>query len=484
MNTSSRLGIVRPGRIRTIGEGRSTVWPDRLVVGDRVRFDGQVCTVTSVCGGHVALRDGLGATEQVAVVTLLAAEDFAFLERDTEPAWREESPLPETVLDRARWWRRHIAEVLTGVPYGAPPGTQPRPAYDPACRTLAEREEAKARELADLGIRAASARTVRRKRQRYQQHGLAGLTDGRAGPRLPGDDPLHPRVEALVRDLLARQIPGQRLRAEQLHDQVLTRLAVPIAAGELPRPSRAAVRRLAARLLANAVEGRTGWLAAAAVGERVHLDVVELPLLSGGEGGDKRLRLLIALDEATRLVLTAVVHTEHRPPLHGTLLARICAPLGVRSDWGAVLSGSPSGPPRREAPPPIVRPDTLVVDGTNAPGLRVLREACAQLGIHVQFAQRLRPVDRGGVERTLQRFASLFTDHLLSAAGQSAHAAGWPPAMVQDMLDAWVIHTWPDTPMPTATAGGAHTPRTRHETLTAPRDGHRPRSPHSSSRRC
>ncbi|MEU9333224.1 TniB family NTP-binding protein [Streptomyces sp. NPDC048290] len=442
------------------------MWPDRLVVGDRVRFDGHECTVTGVCGGRVALLDGLGATEHIDVLTLLAAQDFAFVGRGTEPDRQEAPPLPESVLAQARWWRRHVTEVLDGVPYGAPPGTTPRSAYDPARFSLAEREEAKARELAEQGIRGASARTVRRKRQRYQQQGLAGLTDGRAGPRTPGHDPVHPRVEAVVQDLLASQLRGQHLRTEQLHDQVLTQLAVPIAAGEVPRPSRAAVRLVAARLLANAAGGRVGRPAAVAVGERVHLDVVELSLPSG-EGRDEHLRLLIALDEATRLVTTAVVHTGHRPPLHTTLLARMCAPPGRWTHGGALASAPARGTLWREAPSLTVRPHTLVVDGTTAAGLRVLREACAHLGIHLDFARRLRPVDRQGVERTLQRFVSLFTDHLLSAAGRAAQEAGWPPEMVQDLLDAWVAHLWPDTPVPTAPAGGAHTPRTRHETLTA-----------------
>ncbi|MEV5784294.1 AAA family ATPase [Streptomyces sp. NPDC052287] len=443
-------------------------WPDRLGTGDRVRFDGQVCTVTGVRGGRVALRDALGATEHVDVVSLLAAGDFAFLGPDsTRPREQSVPLLPEAALEQTRWWRRHVTEVLGGVPYGAPSGTEPLPAYDPARRTLPEREEAKARELADLGMRGASARTVRRKRQRYQEWGLAGLTDGRAGRHLTDEIPWHPRVEAVVWELLVGHPPGQRLNTDQLHKQVLRQLAAPIAAGELPRPSRSAVRRLAAQLLVRASEGRAGPTLALAVGERVHLDTVELPLPPGGEASDKRLRLLVAIDEATSLVLAAVVHTKHQSPLYATLLARMCAPLQAQESWGALLSGRPWRADRRDVPSLIVRPDTLIVDGANVPGLRVLREACAALGIHVRYAPRLRPTNRQVVERTLSHFTSLFTDHLLSAAGQTAHEAGWPPEMVQDLVNAWMACTWPGTPVPTAPAGGAQTPRTRHETLTA-----------------
>ncbi|WP_031179041.1 AAA family ATPase [Streptomyces seoulensis] len=435
-------------------------WPDRLGTGDRVRFDGQVCTVTGVCGGRVALRDVLGATDHIDVVALLAAEDFAFLGGGGTP-----SPDP-SVPERALWWRQHVTEVLTGVPYGAPPGTKPRPGYDPTRHTLAEREDAKARELAVLGVGGAAARTVRRKRQRYQQRGLAGLTDGRAGRHAATDGPgLHPRVQAVVQEVVAAQPPDRPLPAGQLHERVLARLAVPIAAGELPRPSRAVVRRLAAQLLVHTGKERTGSVVA--VGERVHLETVELPLPFGQEGPGRRLRLLVALDEATRLVLTAVVHAGPRPSLHATLLARMCAPTELWADWGALLSGNARPPNRRHAPPLVVRPAALVIDDVNAPGLRALREACANLGIHVRSARHLRPVDRVGVERTLQRFTSLFSEHLLSAAGQSAREAGWPPEMVQDLLEVWVARVWPDMPVSTAPIGGAHTPRTRHETLTA-----------------
>lgn len=445
------------------------VWPDRLGTGDRVRFDGQVCTVTGVRGGRVALLDGLGATEHVDMVFLVASEGFEFLAGGTGPPPLEQlaPPLPEAALERARWWRRHVTEVLNGVPYEASAGTEPLPAYDPSHRTLAEREEAKARELADLGVRGASARTVRRKRQRYQEQGLAGLADGRAGRRMTDEARMDPRVGATVWEVLTAQRSGAPLTAGHLHEQVLARLAGPISAGELPRPSRAAVRRLAAEMLAGEGRRRLRRVSDVAVGERVHLNTVELPLPPGGAGSRERLRVLVALDEATGLVLAAVVHTGHRSPLHATLLARMLVPVGMHTDWGALLSGRLFRTDRRPASSLIVRPDSLVVDGAHAPSLRALRPACAHLGIHVRYAQRVRPTDRRAVERTLDQFVSLFTDHLFSADGQAAHEAGWPPEMVQDLLDVWVAQVWPDAPAPTAPSGGAHTPRTRHETLTA-----------------
>ena len=49
--------------------------PDRLVVGDLLQFGRQVREVAGAYGGRVALLDSIGATEQVAVITLLSLED-------------------------------------------------------------------------------------------------------------------------------------------------------------------------------------------------------------------------------------------------------------------------------------------------------------------------------------------------------------------------------------------------------------------------
>ena len=88
--------------------------------------------------------------------------------------------------------------MLTGVRPDAPPGARPRPAYDPATRSLAQREQAKAAELARSGRDGVSARTVKRKRQRYDARGLVGLVDGRTDRRRPPGGRSDPRVVAAL----------------------------------------------------------------------------------------------------------------------------------------------------------------------------------------------------------------------------------------------------------------------------------------------
>src|SRR5262249_60483261 len=87
--------------------------------------------------------------------------------------------VPEQVAERARFWESHILEVLTGLPGDAAEGAVPRPDFDPRLHGLAEREAAKAAELAAAGG-PGSVRTLRRLPQEYEKQGLWGLVDHRA----------------------------------------------------------------------------------------------------------------------------------------------------------------------------------------------------------------------------------------------------------------------------------------------------------------
>ena len=64
--------------------------------------------------------------------------------------------LPSEVRASAQWWERHIVKVLTGLPPDAPAGSAPHPDYDPARRSLLQRELAKHAALAaaehDVGL--------------------------------------------------------------------------------------------------------------------------------------------------------------------------------------------------------------------------------------------------------------------------------------------------------------------------------------------
>jgi len=112
---------------------------------------------------------------------LLGALDFALVKATTTP--RRVEPfgllegLPGEAVAQAREWERHLVEVVTGLPPGAPQDAKPRPQYDVAV-PLNERDRAKAEELTAAG-QPVSERTVRRLRARYAEQGLVGLVDQR-----------------------------------------------------------------------------------------------------------------------------------------------------------------------------------------------------------------------------------------------------------------------------------------------------------------
>ena len=149
-----------------------------------------------VSGTSVRLADTGGEVVTVTVSGLLADGDFVVLGSRSRPGLPQVSvldDLPEGAAEEARWWERHIVEVLTGVPPGSGDGTVPRPEYDPGSVTLTRREQAKAAEMTAAG-HPVTASAVAKRRRRYQKQGLAGMIDYRARRRMPP----HGRADAAV----------------------------------------------------------------------------------------------------------------------------------------------------------------------------------------------------------------------------------------------------------------------------------------------
>lgn len=456
-------------------EGR--LWPHRLAVGDRVRRDGAAYTITSVRGRQIALTDNADRAREEDVLELLFAPDFAMLEScagSERVAWDLDADGAR--MGRGLWWESHILEVLTGLPADAAPGARPRPGFDPVSHSLAEREQAKARELAGMGVPGASARTVRRKRQRYQAQGVGGLADGRAGRREAPGARLDPRIVEAVRDIVLTPAAGRLPGSERVRAEVLRRLAGPLGRGELSAPSRSAIHRLRTELTREPSAPEAGSNSASEVGERVYLNTVHLPVPAhDGHGSHGGLEILFAMDEATRLILTAVVFADKPvPPVGPALLARMGVPQDQHHRWVGLDScdrnrgagDAPGSGPGERAP--LIRPSALVVDSAAWPGLAVLRDCCGRLGINVRQTSRALP-ERRGVERSLARAASLFTDHLLTFASRASGTSSWPAEEVQELLDAWVARVWPyaDDPIAASCPDAHRTPMGRYEYLVA-----------------
>ena len=223
-----------------------------LRVGDRVRFDALAQTVVGLSGTLVRLADEHGRTSVVHLPHLLAADGFEHLgERVAAPTLPAGllHGAPQEVIDEAQWWESHIVEVITGKPPNADAGVTPRLGYDPAMRSLVQREQAKATELAAQG-REVSIRTLQRKRQRYEAQGLPGLIDWRVDRHRS----LHGRADARIVDALRQAIEEATDRSTRtgayLQWRVEQILTAQHGAGVVEMPSRATFYRLFDRVKA------------------------------------------------------------------------------------------------------------------------------------------------------------------------------------------------------------------------------------------
>ena len=152
-----------------------------LRAGAEIRLGGQTHTVAAVSGISVRLNSVTGSTVEIPLAVVLSDPTLELVAGGS-------APLPSAgalevvdgeLLEQARWWERHILEVLTGKPPDVVAGQAGRPEYEPAVTTLRQRELAKVAELA-AGGRRVSLKTLQRLRLGYEREGLWALVEGRA----------------------------------------------------------------------------------------------------------------------------------------------------------------------------------------------------------------------------------------------------------------------------------------------------------------
>ena len=108
----------------------------QLGIGDRIRVDDVPHVVIGVSGTLVRLADEAGQVQTVTMVGLLTDARFELAGAGTRRVPAVEvglEGLPPAAAEEARWWERHIIEVLHGLPPDAPPGTRPHPAMTRKC---------------------------------------------------------------------------------------------------------------------------------------------------------------------------------------------------------------------------------------------------------------------------------------------------------------------------------------------------------------
>jgi len=479
-----------------------------LAPGDEIRLAGRTQRVVALDGTSVRLVDVTGAVTVMLTGHLLADSSFELLTGHRRPlaAAGLAGRLPDEVRASAQWWERHIVEVLTGLPPDAPAGSAPHPDYDPACRSLRQRELAKHEELAQAGHRVGLS-TLKRLRRRYELQGLPGLIDQRHARAALGGPPggrTDPRVLEATRRAIAEQTgrsTGTITRLRRRVEQLLAEEPDP------PQmPSRATFYRLVAALsagkhtvgsartrrsLAKQPEGPFGTVTAARPGEWTEIDSTPLDVrVVLDDGTVDRVELTGLVDLATRTLAAAVLRPTTKAVDAALLLARALTPEPMRPGWADALRLTRSVLPYQSltgiderlehaAARPVIVPETIVCDHGKAYLSATFRAACRSLGISLAPAHPHTPTDKPVIERTLGSVSTLFAQHVAGYVGSSTEhrgknaedSAAWSMAELQALLDEWIVAVWQNRPHdglrdPLA-PGRALTPNERYAALVA-----------------
>jgi hypothetical protein len=260
---------------------------------------------------------------------------------------------------QARWWERHVLEVITG---RDPHAAATRPEYDPQTRTVAQREAAKAAELRAAG-HGVSAFTVRRKRQRYEARGLAGLVDGRSNRARPAAGRTDPRVAEALRRVVDASVESASRTVGFFRWKVEQVLAAEYGKDQVVMPSRAAFYQLFARVTAGRhvtgsartrraeaakPDGPFGVFSPVRPGELMQIDSTPLDIaVMLDDGVIGRVELTGMIDIATRTVTAAVLRPTTKSVDASLLLARTVTPEPMRPGWADAMRMSRSVLPHR-----------------------------------------------------------------------------------------------------------------------------------------
>jgi putative transposase len=478
-----------------------------LRTGDDILLDGELHTVEAVSGTMVRLANVVGAVSSVPAAELLASPGFALASPAGAPAPLPPSGLldgiPEAEAERARWWERHIVEILTGLPPGHDPGTAPKAEYDPGRVSLRQRELAKVAELEAAG-RKTSLTTVRRQRLAYQEKGLWGLVDQRSArqPRLTGR--ADERVVAAIRKAIGGETSRSTGTVARLRRETARILAEEHGAGAPPLPPDRTFYRLASRLsrgkhtfgsartrrsAAKPPDGPFGSVTAARPGEWVQVDSTPLDVRVVLDTGiTDRVELTWVIDLATRTIPAAVLRPTTKAADVAVLLARMLTPEPMRPGWVDALRMSRSVLPHRRltelderlehaAARPVIVPETIVCDHGSVYVSRSFQSACRAMGINFQPTHKGSPWEKGTVETSFNAAGSLFAQHVAGYTGpgvehrgeNAGQDAAWPVIELQALLDEWIVTTWQNRPhtglMDPVTPDRALTPNEKYAAL-------------------
>lgn len=480
--------------------------PEILKPGDEVRLGNGSHTVVAVAAAAVRLADVTGAESVMPLGQLLADPAFELI------TLRRLAPLPPgglldqvpaAIAGQARWWEQHIIEVITGLRPESGPGAVPRAEYDPAVRSMRQREIAKVAELTAGGHRIGLS-TFQRMRRGYETAGLWGLIDRRSARASSPGGRIDSRVVDAVRQAVTEETGRSTGTCVRLRRRVEQILAETHGLDASVMPARTTFYRLAERVsqgkhtfgsartrrsLARQPAGPFGTVSAARPGEWMQIDTTPLDVRVVLDNGVlDRAELTWLIDLATRSITAAVLSPTTKAVDAALLLARTLTPEPMRPGWPDALRMSRSVLPHRRlagiderlrhaAARPVIVPETVVCDHGMVYMSQTFRNACRAMGISVQPTHKGSPWEKGTVETSFNSAGTLFAQYVAGYVGSSVERRGedadqeaaWPVLELQELLDEWIVTVWQNRPhdglRDPVTPGKALTPNEKYAAL-------------------
>lgn len=454
-----------------------------LRLGHRIAWGEETFTVIALNGTTVTLQDHRGELSAVLLTHLMDSPGFEAL--DAGPPRRVPqdgrlASLDDDEQSRVRWLEGQLLEVETGHHPDHAPETPGRPEYDPINHTLDERERAKVTELRAAG-HTMSLRSLQRLRADYRREGLLGLVDKRKLRRLSPASNTDPRVVTALETLLVDKRGHSTVQRNVLFAEVRRCLDTEFGPGVVELPSKATLYRLANYL----DRGRRNFVSEASrrtavnrperpftpssvirPGEQVQIDTNTLDIMCRyADGVTRRAELTMAIDGATRSILTGIIAPTTKAVDAAAVLARQLVPEPMRPGWEESLHHAHSTMPHERllaiderlahaAAKPVIVPETIVCDRGSVYMSQTFQRACRSLGISVQPARPYTPTDKAIVERTFSSINSLFCQHVAGYTGRDttrrgpnvAEQATWTVEQLQELFDEWVVACWQTRP--------------------------------------
>jgi hypothetical protein len=470
-----------------------------LRAGDDVILGGELHTVQAVSATSVRLANVVGVVCDMPLAELLTSPGFTLASASRAPAPLPPAGLldgiPEAKAEQARWWERHVAEILTGLPPEHAPGAAPKPEYDPARVSLRQREIAKLAELEAAGHKTSLA-TVKRQRLAYEKDGIWGLVDQRVARLARPEGRVDDRVVEATRKAIGAETNRSTGTVARLKREVSRILREEHGDDAPPLPSDRAFYRLASRLsqgrhtfgsartrrsAAKPPEGPFGTVTAIRPGEWMQVDSTPIDVrVVLDTGVVDRAELTWLIDLATRSIPAAVLRPTTKAADAAVLLARALTPEPMRPGWVDALRMSRSVLPHRRlteiderlehaAARPVIVPETIVCDHGRAYISRTFQSACRAMGINFQPTHKGSPWEKGTVETSFNAVGTLFAQYVAGYVGSSVERRGekaedgavWSVVELQALLDEWIVACWQNRPH-----GGLTDPVTPDKSLT------------------